>query len=649
VANKITAGVVVATIAFWAYTRTLLPGVDLGETGYLQAAVLSPEVGARRAYPLYFTLARPFVAFTAPDNPARALNLVSAIWAAAAVGLLVALCASIARSLVAGAVAGLLLAFSYTFWTEAVMADVYSLHLALIALCLLLLYGYARRPTAARLLVFAAVYAVSFGNHLGMILLLVPFAIFVLHVTPDRRVLVRPRVIGAVLLLGIAAALQYTPTVWFDTTAQVRRESTVLGVQASELRDRLAMWSIDAQRQFGAVGLALAATGVVRLWLIARPWAWLALTSYALNAIVALTTHVGDGHVFLLPGHFFVALCAGSGVAVLVQRAGRDGTSRRGPRPRFVIVQTVAAILALGYAGWRGWTTWPLADRHQERRGEQVVAQLTAGITDRDALLVSQMDWRLENVLLYTGRYLRSDLAWVRLADVIGRWPFLLDDTHRTGRDVVMTADAAAAVLAAHGPSPVTQDVTAAVSLGDAVARIPRGLPYVLSIVTPPPGYSLGPGALDRLVGALTDDRVPARTPASYEIIAGLAGEAPQIHRSSSRPFTMRFQLFDEPFTAHVDGWVPFETFRRAGFGHLLRGRERLLTIERGVSLVSLGRDGRALPPVYAAGLFAPQPRFRIAAATLQLAAQPGANGSNVPLLAASRLARTLNKSPARP
>jgi hypothetical protein len=222
------------------------------------------------------------------------------------------------------------------------------------------------------------------------------------------------------------------------------------------------------------------------------------------------------------------------------------------------------------------------------------------------------------------------------------RWPFLIDDTHRTGRDVVMTADAAAAVLAAHGPFPLTQDVTAAVSLGDAAARIPRGAPYVLSIVAPPPGNSLDPAALDQLVGALTNDRAPARTPASYEIIAGLAGEAPQIHRLSARPFTMRFQLFGEPFAVHLDGWVSLETFRRAGFGHLLRGRERLLTIERGVSLVSLGRDGRSLPPVYAAGLFAPQPRFRIAAATLQLAAQHGANGSNVPLLADPTLARIL-------
>ena len=49
----------------------------------------------------------------------------------------------------------------------------------------------------------------------------------------------------------------------------------------------------------------------------------------------------------------------------------------------------------------------------------------------------------------------------------------------------------------------------------------------------------------------------------------------------------------------------------RAGFGHVLRGREHVLTIERGVSLVWFDRDGS--PEVaYAAGLYAPQARLRI-------------------------------------
>ena len=60
-ADRIAAAAIVATVAFWAYTQTLLPGDDLGDTGGFQAAVLWPATSARQAYPLYYGLAKPFV------------------------------------------------------------------------------------------------------------------------------------------------------------------------------------------------------------------------------------------------------------------------------------------------------------------------------------------------------------------------------------------------------------------------------------------------------------------------------------------------------------------------------------------------------------------------------------------------------------
>jgi hypothetical protein len=56
----------------------------------------------------------------------------------------------------------------------------------------LALYAYAARPSRARLALFFAIYALGFGNHLSMILLLVPFAVFLLQVTPNRRTLFSP-------------------------------------------------------------------------------------------------------------------------------------------------------------------------------------------------------------------------------------------------------------------------------------------------------------------------------------------------------------------------------------------------------------------------------------------------------------------------
>ena len=148
----------------------------------------------------------------------------------------------------------------------------------------------------------------------------------------------------------------------------------------------------------------------------------------------ALTYNVGDTHVFLLPGHFLVAVAIGAGV----------GHWRR-PHVRHAM-----AVVALLYAGWRGWDTWPAVDRHGDRRADAYLAQLAEGVDAQNGLLVSKMDWQLENVLLYSARYDRRNLSWVRLDDVLLHFPFLVRDNLAESRDIVLTADAAKDVVAAY-------------------------------------------------------------------------------------------------------------------------------------------------------------------------------------------------------
>jgi hypothetical protein len=61
-----------------------------------------------------------------------------------------------------------------------------------------------------------------------------------------------------------------------------------------------------------------------------------------------------------------------------------------------------------------------------------------------------------------------------------------------------------------------------------------------------------------------------------------------------------------------MESWLPTDTIRRAGFGQVVVGRRHVLTLERGVSVVGLGGDGRAAQVEYASGLLAPLPRFRV-------------------------------------
>src|SRR5438309_9841655 len=95
--TRVIAATGVAGIAFSLYHATLLPGFDFGDTGFLQATVGSATLTPRDGYPLYFAIGKLFV-WTTGAEPARALNIASAVQAAVAVGVLVMVAAELSGS-----------------------------------------------------------------------------------------------------------------------------------------------------------------------------------------------------------------------------------------------------------------------------------------------------------------------------------------------------------------------------------------------------------------------------------------------------------------------------------------------------------------------------------------------------------------------
>ena len=69
-----------------------------------------------------------------------------------------------------------------------------------------------------------------------------------------------------------------------------------------------------------------------------------------------------------------------------------------------------------------------------------------------------------------------------------------------------------------------------------------------------------------------------------------------------------------------MESWLPSDTFRRAGFGHVIRGHEHVLILERGVNLISFDRNAQPSAPLYAASLYAPGERYRISSVSPSLA-----------------------------
>jgi hypothetical protein len=508
-----------------------------------------------------------------------------------------------------------------------------------------------------RLALFFAVYALGFGNHLSMILLLVPFTVFLLQVTPDRRALFTPAVIGMAAAIAAVGALQYWPnlmstahllngpaswndrlaTFWFDTTKADWRESMVMGVRGDQLAGRVGMWWFDARQQFGIIGLLVAAAGLVRLWTLSRPWAALVTLGYAINTVFAFTYNVGDTHVFYLPSHLFTAFMAGVALSPFGgsqrTRPTLPGTSAGSKRTRPTL-QIALVALAISYAGWRAWDTWPAIDRHDDRRADTLVTRLALGVNPQSGVLVTNLNWQVENALLYYSRWERRDIPWVRLPDVELHFPFLVRDNEAISRDIVLDSYSAREVVAAFGALfPIQPDpVRASPDLLDAIARLPAGTPYVLCVLTPPREEHLDPDLVRAALEMLTRGHVPATSSAgspeggpapAYQLIAGITSEAPAITRSGEYPFRQDFRLLGDPFTVRMESWLPSDTFRRAGFGHVLRGREHVQILERGVNLIWFDRDARPSEPVYAASLYAPGQRYRISSVSPSLARAP--------------------------
>jgi hypothetical protein len=610
----------VAIAAFALYRATLLPGFDFGDTGSFQTIVGSRLITPRDGYPLYFAIGNIFLWLTRAE-PAHALNVASAVTAAVACGLIVLVAAELSGSMSAAVGAALLFAASYTFWSQAVIAEVYALHLVFVTLTLLVALRWANQPTSGRLLLLFAVYALGFGNHLSMILLAPGLTVFLLLAAPRGwRSLLTPRVVTLAVACACAGASQYAWNLrtlwflpdpphglidalhrfWFDVTKSDWRDTMVMNVPRSMLRDHAAMYWFDLRQQFGVVGPMLGVAGLIRLAVADIRRAILMFTLYATNVIFAYSYNVGDSHVFYLPSHLIVALLAAPAVTL----AGRFN-ARAAP--------IAGALLAL-YAGSRAYRDYPALDRSHDDRPAAVVAALTAGLDDRHAILLADLNWQIANGLSYFTKVTRPEVAHARMPDVLLYAPALVADNRAIGREVTLTERARAAAAAAYGPLlPITRDPRVSVpGLSDIAREIAPGTRYVLCVLRPSRDLSLDVEDLSRALQSLGGGRTIELPSGDYAAVAGIAGELPELITASALPFRRELALHGVAVEIRMESWLASDTIRRMGFGQVVAGRQHTLIVERGVSFAAFDESGKALRTAYASNIFAPQPRYLV-------------------------------------
>ena len=201
----------VALVALIATRAAMLPGIDFWDTAELQT--VGPLLGTAHSpgFPTYVLLGWLASVVLQPfGEPAFRMNLLAGLCVAAAVGITVDLVRALARSTLAGILAGLGLAFTPIVWAIGTRADVHALHLLFVAAILRLLVAWQSRvdagqPTGANrwLVAAAVVFGLSVGNHSLTLLLVPPIALFVLLV--DREAWRNRRLVASCAIACLVA------------------------------------------------------------------------------------------------------------------------------------------------------------------------------------------------------------------------------------------------------------------------------------------------------------------------------------------------------------------------------------------------------------------------------------------------------------
>lgn len=609
----------VGVAAFVLYHATLLPDMDLGDTPSFQARIGTLLLTPRDGYPLYTAIGAVFH-WIARGTPAHTLNLASAVEAAVACAVIVLVGVELSGSVAAATAAALFFATSYTFWSQSIIAEVYALHLIFVALTLLFALQWARQPTPWRLALLFATYALGFGNHLSMILLAPGLIIFLFAGAPKGwQGVLAPRVIALATACACVGALQYAWNLhtlwllpdpphglidalqrfWFDVTKADWRETMVLEVPRAMVGDHAAMYAFDLNQQFGWAGPLIAIVGLGQL--IRTDWrhAVLLFMVYLINLLFAFGYNVGDTHVFYLPSHLCVALLAAPALVL----AGDVLRQRH-----------LAASLLIAYVAARTWRDYPALDRSQDDRPTTVLAALTAGLDDRHAVLLTDLNWQVQNGLSYFGQEIAPQIAYERMPAVILYAPALIADNAAINREVVLTERAHSALAGAYGPlfAFVRDPRVVAPSLADATRDLPDESRYVFCILKPTRDLSLDWDDVGRALSAQTGGS-PVEVPdGDYIAVAGRRGYPPDVVTGSNRPFHRSVDLAGVTVEIRMESWLAADTIRRMGFGHVIAAHHHTLIVERGVSFAAFDVSGRPIRTAYASNIFAPQPRYLI-------------------------------------
>ncbi|HEX9890086.1 MAG TPA: DUF2723 domain-containing protein [Nitriliruptorales bacterium] len=390
-----TTGLTVFVVA--AYGRAMLPGMGFsGDAAKFQYLGHVLGTGHPPGEPIYTMLLAGFDRALPLGTPALRANVMSAVFGTVAVLLLYRLLRRLdLRRTVAMATAGSL-AVMPTLWSQAIVAEVYTLVAAVLVGLLYLLVRWHQDGGRGWLYAAVALYGASIGLH-TMVVLFVPAVLVMIWLT-DRRALIDPRAVGAALgglALGLASYLYIywrtlDPATPYLEVAIADVQSFVEVITGSQFHGWMFAFGLAdvitvrvpaflrlASREFLLL-LPIAVYGVVRRADWSSPLHLAVILVAAADIAFALNYAVPDLPVFFLPAYLAMAVWAAYGLDELVTQLSRVRF-----RPSLDPVLHTAPVLVLATPLLFGLVNYPVTAQrgnvHQELWATSVVEAVADG------------------------------------------------------------------------------------------------------------------------------------------------------------------------------------------------------------------------------------------------------------------------------
>jgi hypothetical protein len=424
-----------ALVCFLFYLKTLAPTMlyynpsEFPDSVVLQIQAIVLGVPHTTGYPTWVMLTHLFTYLPLGD-PAYRVNLSSAVYAAATVFLLCLICLRLTRRVVPSCAAALFFGLGRDFWSQAVIAEVYTLNTHLVALVSFSLLLWRDTREDKHLLLACFSMGLSLTDHLTSGLLLPAGALFVGLV--DGRKLLDPRLTskGAVLFLIALTPYLYLPiraamNPPLNRVAPETWGSFLRLVSGVEFADRMFVYgpaglAVRVQQYFSdylthqffyAPLLLLASVGVARLAVRDRPALAMLASLYLGWLLYALEYDIRDIYVFYIPTYLVSSIFFAVGVATVLEGA-RTLTERSPSKPReAALVCLTAAVFVLPFVGVG--RRYDAVDQSQDYTGRQTI-ECVAHKARRGATVLQHRSL-LNYMRLVEGR--RRDL---RLVEVFG-------------------------------------------------------------------------------------------------------------------------------------------------------------------------------------------------------------------------------------